>query len=453
MSEKFDLIVIGAGPGGHAAAEAAARRGKRTAIVEMGGWGGTCSHRGCIPTKALLTCSRHYADLKKLKRLGVNVSGASFDFAAIRRHQLQMTKISSLGVRQSLKEAGVDMREGRGDIQSPHEVLCTPVQGPPRMLQTETIVIAWGSEPLLPPGVAPSERIVTSDGLLAMDRIPESIVIVGGSVIGVEFATWLAELGSNVTLVEMMDQLLPGEDKEAASLLAQELTRIGVRILPSTRIEHLVDTGTGVTCTARGGEQTVSLSAEIVLVCTGRKPRLHADELQRLGLRCGRNGIAVDSRLRTNIPNLYAVGDVTGGLMLAHRAMHQGRGLIQFLFGDGREPSGDGAIPSVVYAHPNIARVGLTEDEARKRGLDVEIVKSEYGAQMMSRMELAGHGFAKALFSGGRLAGVTIVGDGAGELIAAMSLAVAGGLDRDALASWVIPHPTLSELFIALCKS
>jgi dihydrolipoamide dehydrogenase len=452
MSEKFDCIIIGAGPGGHAAADAAARAGKRTAIIEKDGWGGTCTHRGCIPTKALLACSRRYADVKKFRRLGISLSDASFDFGAIRRHQLQMTRISALGVEQSLKEAGVDMKEGRGEILSPHEVLWTPSEGPPARLHAEDIVIAWGSEPLVLPGIALSERIVTSDGLLAMDRIPGSILIVGGSVIGVEFATWLAELGVQVTLIELMDQLLPAEDAEASALLAQELTRLGVRVLLSTRLDTVTDSGGGVSLTARRNDQTISLAAEIALICTGRKPRLPVDELKRLGIRYERTGLTVDSRLRTNIPTIFAVGDVTGGMMLAHRAGHQGRELIRSLYGDGREPAGDKAVPSVVYSHPAIARVGLTECEAKKRAMDVEVVKVEYAAQILARTELAGQGFAKALFREDRLIGITIVGELAGELIANMSLAVACRLDRSALASWVIPHPSLSELFTALCR-
>jgi len=452
MSEKFDCIIIGAGPGGHAAADAAARAGKRTAIIEKDGWGGTCTHRGCIPTKALLACSRRYADVKKFRRMGISFSDASFDFGAIRRHQLQMTRISALGVQQSLKEAGVDMKEGRGEILSPHEVLWTPSEGPSARLHTEDIVIAWGSEPLVLPGIALSERIVTSDGLLAMDRIPRSILIVGGSVIGVEFATWLAELGVQVTLIELMDQLLPAEDAEASALLAQELTRLGVRILLSTRLETVTDSGGGVSLTARRDDQAVSLAAEMALICTGRKPCLFIDELKRLGIRYEQTGLTVDSHLRTNIPNIFAVGDVTGGMMLAHRAGHQGRELIRSLYGDGREPTGDEAVPSVVYSHPVIARVGLTESEAKKRTRDVEVVRAEYAAQILARAELAGQGFAKALFHEDRLVGITIVGELAGELIANMSLAVACRLDRSALASWVIPHPSLSELFTALCR-
>ncbi len=450
MTEKFDCVIVGAGPGGHAAAEAAARTGRKTAIIEMDGWGGTCTHRGCIPTKALLACSRRYADLKKLKRMGISCADASFDFGAIRRHQLQMTRISALGVQQSLKEAGVDMKEGRGEILSPCEVLWTPPRGAALALQAENIVIAWGSEPLLLPGITLSDRIVTSDGLLAMDRIPETVLIVGGSVIGVEFATLLAELGSQVTLIELMDQLLPCEDAEAATLLAQELTRIGVRVLLSTRLETAADSGDHVALTARQGDRTISLSAEVALICTGRKPRLAVSELDRLGLRYERTGILVDSRLRTNIPTIFAVGDVTGGMMLAHRAAHQGRKLVRSLYGDGREPEGDEAVPAVVYSHPVIARVGPTEREARREMTDVEVVKAEYAAQILARTELAGQGFAKALFHKDRLIGVTVVGDQAGELIASMSLAVACRVDRDRLASWVIPHPALSELFSAL---
>ncbi|MCX6069425.1 MAG: FAD-dependent oxidoreductase, partial [Chloroflexi bacterium] len=205
MPETFDILVIGAGPGGHAAAVRAARLGARAAIIERQGWGGTCTHRGCIPTKALLTCSRRYAELKKLGRMGVSVANATFDYAAMKRHQEQIVKISAMGVQKSLTESGVEMKEGEGRILSPGEVEWTAPDGRRERLSARNMVIAWGSEPALPPGVHPAERILTSDGLLSLQTLPGSLLIVGGNVIGAEFATLFAELGVRVTLIEMME--------------------------------------------------------------------------------------------------------------------------------------------------------------------------------------------------------------------------------------------------------
>ena len=476
MPETFDILVIGAGPGGHAAAVRAARLGARAAIIEKLGWGGTCTHRGCIPTKALLACSWRYAELKKLARMGVCVSDPSFDYAAMKRHQEQIVKISAMGVQKSLKEGGVEMKNGEGRILSPGEVEWIAPDGACSRISARNLVIAWGSEPALPPGVQPTDRILTSDGLLSLRTLPESLLIVGGSVIGVEFATFFAEVGVPVTLIEMMGQILPGEEGEAAALLKQELKNLGVAVHTGVRMEAIRETGSGVQLLAApeapGAETpqpqeppgshppgkgdkyphgilldgTLEFSADYALVCTGRRPRLRVEELNTLGIRHDRRGVMVDERQMTNVPGIFALGDVTGGMMLAHRAMRQGEILAERLC-DGREIRfREETIPSVVYTHPQIARVGLTEAEALRTGIAVEVHRVNFAANITARTALLGPGFVKILFDRDRLAGATIAGDQAGELIASLGLAMAAGLDRRQLEEWVIPHPTLSEV-------
>ena len=447
MSDSFvfDLIVIGAGPGGHALAEHAARYGARTAIIEKNLWGGTCTHRGCIPTKALLACSKHYADLKKMKRLGISVGESSFDFDAMKRHQQQMVRISALGVEKSLREAGVVMKTGVGKLLSPGEVRCTDADGNVDMLQGKHIAIAWGSEPALLPGVATSQRVLTSDGFLQLQALPEDVLIVGGSVIGVEFATLLAELGVKVTLIELLGQLLPYEDEDAAIVVKQELIRLGAAIHTSSRLTGILDTQDGIRAVIVQNGRDFEIKAEAALICAGRKPRLCHDDLDRLGVRHDPTGIRVDARQMTNIQGIYAIGDVTGGAMLAHRAMQQGKVLARLLFGDGSLVYSDAAVPSVVYSHPQVAHVGVTEKEAFRQGLAIEVVRSDYGANIIARTELMGQGFVKVLFHGDKLIGATLVGDHAADLIASLALAVANGLGKKELDKWVIPHPTLGE--------
>ncbi|MCX6225888.1 MAG: FAD-dependent oxidoreductase, partial [Bacteroidia bacterium] len=209
MSEKYGLIVIGGGPGGLTSAEIAAAKKKRVLIIEKEGWGGTCTHRGCIPTKALLSCSKYYADLKKIKRMGINITDASIDFSAIKKHQQQIVKVSALGAQKVFAEAGVEIKQGIGEIISSSEVRITDASGKSELLSTQNIMIAWGSVPQVLPGITLSERILTSDGLLNLNSLPSSIIIIGGSVIGVEFATFFAELGSKVTIVEILDRIIP----------------------------------------------------------------------------------------------------------------------------------------------------------------------------------------------------------------------------------------------------
>ncbi|MCE5213013.1 MAG: dihydrolipoyl dehydrogenase [Deltaproteobacteria bacterium] len=447
MSEKYDLIIIGGGPGGVAAAVVAAARKKRVLIIEKEGWGGICTHRGCIPTKALLSCSKYYADLKKLKRMGINITDASVDFAAIKKHQQQIVKVSALGAQKLLTDAGVEIKQGIGEILSPSEVRFTDSSGKSENFSTQNIMIAWGSVPQVLPGISLSERILTSDGILNLNTFPSSIIIVGGSVIGVEFATFFAELGAKVTIVEILDRIIPLEDQECADLLKQELNRLGVVMNTSTKLESLKDTGGSVVMVAQKDGKQLEISADYALLCTGRKPLLNTEELDKLGIENAKAGIKVDAKMMTNIAGIYAIGDVTGGMMLAHRAAHQAKFAADNIFGGGDFPYNENVIPSVVYSHPQIARVGYTQKQAEDEGLAIEIVKSQYSANIIARAELMGQGFVKAIFHQDKLIGATIVGEDAADLIAPLALAVSNEMTKRQFKNWVLPHPSLSEIF------
>jgi len=450
VSEKYDLIIIGGGPGGLAAAEAAAAKKKRVLIIEKNGWGGTCTHRGCIPTKALLSCSKYYADLKKLKRMGINVTEASVDFSAVKKHQQHIVKVSALGAQKLLSDAGVEIRQGIGEIPSPSEVRFTDTSGKSENFSTQNIMIAWGSVPQVLPGINLSERIMTSDGILNLNMLPSSIIIVGGSVIGVEFATFFAELGAKVTIVEILDRIIPLEDQECADLLKQELTRMGISIYTSTRLESIEDTGSSAEVTAQKDGKPLAISADCALLCTGRKPFLNTEQLDKLGIMYSKTGIKIDVNMMTNVAGIYAVGDATGGMMLAHRAMQQAKCAVGRIFGEEVLDYNENFIPSVVYSHPQIARVGYTQKRAEDEGFSVEVVKSPYSANIIARAELMGQGFVKAVFHRDELIGAAIVGEDAAELIAPLALAVSNKLSKKQLWNWVIAHPTLSEIFAPL---
>jgi dihydrolipoamide dehydrogenase len=450
MAEQYDLVVIGGGPGGLAAAELAAKNKKRVLIIEKSGWGGTCTNRGCIPTKALLTCSKFYADLKKLKRLGINIADMSIDFAGIKKHQQQIVKVAALGAHKTLIDVQVETKQGTGEIISSQEVQYRDQQGNSKIIPTKNIIIAWGSEPQMLPEINLSERILTSDGLLNLNILPASIIIVGGSVIGVEFATFFAELGVKVTLVELLDRILPYEDQEAVDLLRQELVRLGIDIHTSTKLEKLNGTGSAVTMQAQHNNNKLEITADYVLLCTGRKPLLDTAQLDKLSIEYTKTGIKVDQNMMTNIAGIYAVGDVTGGLMLAHRATEQGKVAAGHICESNTIVYNENFIPSVVYSHPQIARVGYNQKQAANEGMIMEIVKSNYSANIIARTELMGQGFVKAIFHENKIKGAIIVGDDAADLIAPLSLAVSNGLTKKQLQSWVIPHPTLSEIFTSL---
>jgi dihydrolipoamide dehydrogenase len=450
MSEKHDLVIIGGGPGGLAAAEIAAVNKKRVLIIEKDGWGGTCTHRGCIPTKTLLSCSKFYADLKKLKRVGINISSAAIDFLAMKKHQQQIVKVAALGAQKVLTDAQVETKLGTGEILSPREVRFTDQAGESEIVSAQNIIIAWGSVPQMLPGINTSKNILTSDDILNINTLPESIIIVGGSFIGVEYATLFAELGVKVILVELLERILIYEDEEAAQFLHQELTRLGVAIHTSTKLLSLKDTDNGVVMQAQKNAEQMEMRASSALLCTGRKPLLHTEQLDKLGINYAKTGIKVDQNMMTNVPGIYAVGDVTGGMMLAHRAAQQGKVAAGHICGVSDYSYNERFIPSVVYSHPQIARVGITQKAAEAEGLSVEIIKSQYSANIIARTELMSQGFVKAVFHQDKLVGATIVGEDAAELISPLALAVSNELTKKQLRSWVIPHPTLSEIFAQL---
>jgi dihydrolipoamide dehydrogenase len=450
MSEKYDLVVIGGGPGGLAAAEIAAAKKKRALIIEKDGWGGTCTHKGCIPTKALLTCSKFYTDLKKLKRVGVNILSATVDFAAMKKHQQQIVKVAALGAQKVLTDAQVETKLGTGEIVSPQEVRYTDQSGQSQSIATDNIVIAWGSQPQILTGIQTSDRILTSDDILNMTTLPADMIIVGGSFIGVEYATLFAELGIKVILVELLERILIYEDEEAAQFLHQELVRLGIVIHTSTKLLSLKDTGNGVVMHAHKNGKQLEMLASCALLCTGRKPLLHTEQLDKLRINYTKTGIKVDQNMMTNVPGIYAVGDVTGGMMLAHRAAQQAKVAAGHICGENDYSYNEKFIPSVVYSHPQIARVGYTQKLAQAEGLSIEIVRSQYAANIIARAELLGQGFVKAVFHQDKIIGATIVGDHAAELISSLALAVSNELTRKQLRAWVIPHPTLSEIFAPL---
>jgi Pyruvate/2-oxoglutarate dehydrogenase complex, dihydrolipoamide dehydrogenase (E3) component, and related enzymes len=326
----------------------------------------------------------------------------------------------------------------------------TDSSGKSEIFSAQNIIIAWGSVPQVLPGINLSDRVLTSDGILNLNSLPSSIIIVGGSVIGVEFATFFAELGSKVTIVEILDRIIPLEDQECADLLKQELTRLGVAIHTSTKLESLKDTGNGVVIQAQKDGKQLELSADYSLLCTGRKPLLNTEELDKLGIEYTKAGIKIDKNMMTNVAGIYAVGDVTGGMMLAHRAAQQAKVAAGRICGDGDFSYNENFIPSVVYSHPQIARVGYTQKRAEDEGISIEISKSQYSANIIARAELLGQGFVKAIFHQDKLIGATIVGEDAAELIAPLALAVSNEMTKKLLRSWVIPHPTLSETFAPL---
>jgi dihydrolipoamide dehydrogenase len=380
----------------------------------------------------------------------VNISAAAVDFSVMKKHQQQIVKVAALGAHKVLTDAQVETKLGTGEILSPREVRFTDQAGKSEIVSAQNIIIAWGSVPQMLPGINSSKSILTSDDILNINTLPESIIIVGGSFIGVEYATLFAELGVKVILIELLERILIYEDEEAAQFLHQELTRAGIALHTSTKLLSLKDTDNGVVMQAQKNAEQLEMRSSSALLCTGRKPLLHTEQLDKLGINYAKTGIKVDQNMMTNVPGIYAVGDVTGGMMLAHRAAQQGKVAAGHICGVSDYSYNERFIPSVVYSHPQIARVGITQKAAEAEGLSVEIIKSQYSANIIARTELMSQGFVKAVFHQDKLVGATIVGEDAAELISPLALAVSNELTKKQLRSWVIPHPTLSEIFAPL---
>ena len=449
MSDKYDLIVVGGGPGGMEAAQTAAQKKKRVLIIEKNGWGGTCAHRGCIPTKALLSCSKSYMELKKLKRFGVHVDGTSVDFMAMKNIAIRWLKSQPWVRKRTCRRAGGSKIGNRRNSLSCEVQLIEP-SGQSQLLETKNILIAWGSEPRFT-GHQTSERIMTSDGILDLTTLTFRYDYCRRKFHRRQNTPrYLRNSVSKVILVELLDRILPQEDEEAAEFLTQELARLGIAVHTSTELISLKESEAGVVMQVRKNSETMEMRSGCALLCTGRNPLLHRTELDRLGIEYGRAGIKVDKNMMTTVRGIYAAGDVTGGMMLAHRAARQAKASVEHMYGGIGNLYNEKFIPTDVYSHPQIARVGNTEERARKEGLSIETIRSPYSANIIARTELMGQGFVKAVFHQDKIIGAVILGDLAADLISGLALAVASQLTRKQLRSWVIPHPTLSEIFVPL---
>lgn len=447
MEKQFDLAVIGSGPGGHAAAEWAAKLGARVALIEKEEIGGTCTNTGCIPTKALLLCSEYYAKVQHLEALGIDTSGVSFSFERMKSHQMRSTQVTRAGIELAMAKHGVEIIRGEGHLVDPNTIEIRNGGGAQRLIKAQYVVIAWGSTPLSVPGVALSDRIVNSDGLLQMAQLPQNITLVGGGVIGVEFATFLSEVGVKVQLVNMAERILLNEEPAASQLIEKCLETNGVEMVRQARMQSATDKWDHVdlVVSQRSGERTIA--SDVLLLAIGRRPVLFEAELNALDISYSERGIMVNDNQETSVPGIYALGDVTGGIQLAHRASHQGKAVASQLFGDGSVKYQEMAVASVTYTHPPVARVGLTEAQARAEGLPIVVKERQYEDNALAQVELAGEGFVKVIFRlGGELLGATIVGAKASELIAPLSLAISHHFTENDFKPWIIAHPTISEI-------
>ena len=441
---EFDLVVIGAGPGGYETALAAAAS-MRVALVEKDELGGTCLNRGCIPTKSLLHAAELLQAIRRAEIFGGAHGEPSFDFAAVHARKDRVVGQLRDGIALRMKQKKVAVFRGSASIADAHTVR---VRGEEEtLLRTERILIATGSQPALPPipGIG-SPHVETSDTLLAKaDAVYPRLLIIGGGVIGVEFASVFAALGSSVTIVEALPRLVGNMDREISQSLKMLLKKRGMQVHTDARVQEIRPDGEGLRCLCLQGETPLELAADGILVCTGRRPYTDGLFEEGFSVAADRGRILVDEHFETGCPGVYAIGDVTGGMMLAHAATAQGKCALAHMLG--RPAPVALTVPACIYTDPEIAAVGLTLEEAKARGLDADSRKYPMSANGKSVLSEQERGFIKVVFEKGsrRLLGAHLMCARASDLISEMTQALVRGSTLDDLAAVIRPHPTFSE--------
>ncbi|MBI5236059.1 MAG: dihydrolipoyl dehydrogenase [Deltaproteobacteria bacterium] len=444
--KEFDVIVVGGGPGGYVAAIRASQMGAKTALVERARLGGTCLNRGCIPTKALYYSAKTLNTVRRATAFGVNVSEVGFDLArAVERKDGVVNKLVS-GVEALLKGNGVEVVRGDAFIESAGRVKVSAASSP-QTLASKNIVIATGSEPAMIPAFnIDGVNVLTSTEMLNLKKTPQSLLIIGGGVMGCEFASIFSSFGSIVTIVELLPTILSTEDKIVSRVVAKRFKETGVNVLTEVSVESVEPQNGAVKTRLKDGREFIT---EKALVSIGRSFNSKDMGLEALGAAIERGAIVVNERMETNVKGIYAIGDVTGKLLLAHVASAQGIVAMSNALGKTAEMDYS-CIPAGIFTDPEIGSVGLKEKEAEEKGIPVKVGRFPYAASGKALGMDETEGFVQILTDPGtdRVLGASIVGAHATDLLGEVTLAVKAGVKATELAGVVHAHPTLPELIM-----
>ncbi|MGD0378256.1 MAG: dihydrolipoyl dehydrogenase [Streptosporangiaceae bacterium] len=444
-----EVLVLGAGPGGYSAAFRAADLGKKVVLVDR--WpalGGVCLNVGCIPSKALLHAAKVIAETKEMSELGVVFSAPAIDVGKLRSWKDGVVERLTSGLAGLARQRKVTTIRGYGRFTSPHQLQIELAEGGTTTVGFEQAIIAVGSEPLTLPFIpAGDQRVVDSTGALQLDEVPRRLLVLGGGIIGLEMATVYHELGAQVTIVELMDQLIPGADKDLVTPLAKRVTRQYENIYLKTKVTNVEARPDGLVVSFDGAKAPATDTFDKILVAVGRRPNGKLVGAENAGVTVDDRGfIPVDEQLRTSAAHIFAIGDVVGQPMLAHKAMHEGKVAAEVTAG--RSSFFDArVIPSVAYTDPEVAWAGMTENEAKAAGVKYGKGVFPWAASGRSLSLGRADGMTKLLFDDatGRVTGCGIVGPNAGDLIAEAALAIEMGADAADIGLTIHPHPTLSE--------
>lgn len=444
--DQFDLIVIGAGPGGYVGALEAAGMGKKVAVVERREVGGTCLNRGCIPTKALLRASRVYREAREGADLGITVSGASYNWETMHQRVDQVTATLRGGIEALFKKGKITLLQGTGRVEREGVVSVDGVE-----YGADHILLAVGSKPArIPIPGLDLPGVVTSDEMLEGIVDCKRLAIIGGGVIGVEFAQVYSDLGCEATIIEALPRILNNMDREIGQNLTMILKKRGVGVHVGCAVSEVVSQDGALVCRFTEKDKPAEVQADKVLVCTGRRPETEHVFAPGVGPELTRGYVTVDEHGATSMPGVYAVGDiVAGGVQLAHAAESEAKNAVHHMFGQGLDKD-ISVIPGCVFTDPEIAVAGLTQDEAKAAGRAVYVKKNLTSSNGKSVVEGAERGFAKLVFDSESraLVGAHIMCPHASEMIGALTAAIVNGLTEEQLGRTVFPHPTVSEILM-----
>ena len=441
---KYDVAIIGGGPAGYTAAERAAKGGLSTILFEKNALGGVCLNEGCVPTKTLLYSAKTYDNIRHASKYAVKAENPSFDLGKIIARKNKVVKKLTAGIRMKMTEAGATVVNAEASIEGRAEDGTLTIVAADTRYEAANLLICTGSETVIPPIPGLAETAYwTSREALQSKELPASLVIIGGGVIGMEFASFFNSLGVEVHVVEMLDKILGPMDRELSAMLQAEYAKRGVKFY----LGHKVTGVHGTEVSVEKDGESFTLTGEKVLLSVGRRPVTKGFGLENLGVEPFRNGVKVNEYMQTSLPNVYACGDITAFSLLAHTAVSEAEVAIDYILGKPHAMSYK-AIPGVVYTNPEIAGVGRTEDELQAAGVDYQVKKipMAFSGRFVAENEM-GNGVCKLLLDGeGTLIGAHLLGNPASELIVIAGMAIEQGMKAEQLTRFVFPHPTVGEI-------
>ena len=454
---SFDVLIIGSGPGGYVTAIRAAQLGYKTAIVEKNHLGGICLNWGCIPTKALLRSAEIFNYLKHAKDFGLTVEKIGYDPSVVVKRSRAVSKRLNDGVGFLMKKNKVAVIWGEATIDAPGKVTVKPTKPdapkgalPPGQYAAKHIILATGARPRVLPGIEPDGKLVwTYFEAMVPEAMPKSLLVVGSGAIGIEFASFYRTMGAEVTVVEILPQILPVEDAEIASFARKQFEKQGIKIMTGAKVTKLDKQANGVSATIDDGKgSTQTLAVDRVISAVGVVGNIEGLGLEKLGVKTDRGTIVIDGQCRTNVPGIYAIGDVAGPPMLAHKAEHEGVICVEAIKGLHPHPINKLMIPGCTYCSPQIASVGLTEAAAKEKGFDIRVGRFPFAANGKAIALGEDQGFVKVIFDKktGQLLGAHMVGAEVTELIQGYVVAMNLETTEEELMHTIFPHPTLSEM-------